>query len=406
MGTTPDADGGSPLRGSGQRLRVCMVAYSDIASDPRILAEAEVLHTAGWEVDAIGIRPREGSRAPRWLALHTVPMETRRGGKARYIFQYSLFLLLSFARLYALHLSRRFTVVHVHSLPDFQVMCSLPLRLVGVHVVLDLHESMPEILAARFGLGSNSFWVRAAIAIEKLSCMAPHRILVSNPAIAQLLFARGVDPGRVGLVYNIGPGTRVTEPETVREKYGLRATTILVHAGGLNPERDVETLIRATAILSRASPVHLAVAGSGEARYVERLKQVARDLGVHERVEFLGQVPLEDALALMAISKVGVVTLQANPITEIGLPNRVLEFGRLGKALVLPNLPLLRRLFQGSAYFYTPGNPLDLADRIREAWADTADARQRASRAEAIVTLFSGPKMAEHLMSLYAGLGG
>ena len=40
---------------------------------------------------------------------------------------------------------RRYAVAQVHSLPDFLVFATMPLRIVGVPVILDLHEAMPEL---------------------------------------------------------------------------------------------------------------------------------------------------------------------------------------------------------------------------------------------------------------------
>ncbi len=382
-----------------------MVAYSEIVADPRILQEARALAAAGWEVDIIGVRPRRPVRpGPPSLRLHFVPLEIRRGGKLRYLYQYLLFLLESTALLLALHVRRRFSVVHIHSLPDFQVACALPLRVLGTHVVLDLHESMPEIVAARFRLRRDSPWVRAAVSAERLSCRLADRVIASNPAIGQLAIARGADAARVEVVYSIGSASPPSDPETVRRKFALRGSSFIVHAGGINPERDLETLIAATAIVSRAVPVRLVVAGSGDAGYIEELKRTCRALGVADSVDFLGHVPIEEAQALVALAKVGVVTLQANPLTEVALPNRVLEFARLGKPLVLPDLPLLRRIFDGGAYFYAPGNAEDLAARIREAWADDG-ARAIAASANRVAGSISGPGMERRLAGVYAGLG-
>ena len=54
-----------------------------------------------------------------------------------------------------LHRRERFALVQVHSLPDFLVFAALPLRLVGVPVLLDLHEAMPEFFRSRFPRASN-----------------------------------------------------------------------------------------------------------------------------------------------------------------------------------------------------------------------------------------------------------
>ena len=67
------------------------------------------------------------------------------------------------------HRRHRFALVQVHSLPDFLVFAALPLRLVGVPVLLDLHEAMPEFFRSRFPRASNPIAHRLLLLQERLS---------------------------------------------------------------------------------------------------------------------------------------------------------------------------------------------------------------------------------------------
>src|SRR5690348_9114608 len=48
--------------------RICIVALSAIADDPRVRRQAEAFHCAGWGVVAVGL-PGARSAAPEWLIL-------------------------------------------------------------------------------------------------------------------------------------------------------------------------------------------------------------------------------------------------------------------------------------------------------------------------------------------------
>ena len=83
-------------------------------------------------------------------------------GLGVYLREYVSFLVRAMFAAVRLHRRERFALVQVHSLPDFLVFAALPLRLVGVPVLLDLHEAMPEFFRSRFPGASNPIVASAA----------------------------------------------------------------------------------------------------------------------------------------------------------------------------------------------------------------------------------------------------
>jgi glycosyltransferase involved in cell wall biosynthesis len=64
---------------------------------------------------------------------------------------------------------------------------------------------------------------------------------------------------------------------------------IVLFLGRLHYKKQPEVLIRAFhQICSDAADLHLVLAGSGEKLYVEKLRQLARSLGIEDRVLFTG----------------------------------------------------------------------------------------------------------------------
>ena len=84
--------------------RVAVVAYTEYAQDPRVRKEAETLAQDGYQVHVFALRPRRGA-TPSHLGgvhIHYVPLTARRGGKIRYAYQYSVFLVITTAWLFLL----------------------------------------------------------------------------------------------------------------------------------------------------------------------------------------------------------------------------------------------------------------------------------------------------------------
>jgi glycosyltransferase involved in cell wall biosynthesis len=316
-----------------------------------------------------------------------------------------MFLVLSSLKLLRLHQEEPFDLVHVHSLPDFQVFSTLLLKLQGVPVLLDLHEAMPEILRARFRLGSGAFLTRAAIVLEAISCRYADHIVAANDGIRGALIGRGVPGQKVTTVYTVGDvQSELPNPNNLRREMGLPIGPLIVHAGGINPERDLETLVRSIGELASTTDVHLVIAGNGDPDYVASIRDLVAELGLSPRVHFLGRVPRTQALALMSLSTVGLVTAESNPLTELAWPTRIVEFARLGKPLVMPNLRFIRETLGTAARYYAPGDPSDLSRVLQAALYKPELSASSAAEVKEVADRFNSSRSRERFVSVCRNL--
>ena len=103
----------------------------------------------------------------------------------------------------------------------------------------------------------------------------------------------GLDPGRSSVLPNPAPDPpSLPDRAGLREELGLEGK-VLVFAGRLGPQKDVDTLLEA---LVRVPEVTLAIAGDGPERTV--LERRAGELGLDGRVRFLGSVRRDTVLRL------------------------------------------------------------------------------------------------------------
>jgi glycosyltransferase involved in cell wall biosynthesis len=93
---------------------------------------------------------------------------------------------------------------------------------------------------------------------------------------------------------------RAGEAETLRARFGLCGPTI-TYAGRLGPEKNIDALLRAVAILrDRGIAADLAIAGHGSHESV--LRTLAADLGIVHRVRFLGTLSQDELAKLLRVS--------------------------------------------------------------------------------------------------------
>jgi glycosyltransferase involved in cell wall biosynthesis len=382
-----------------------MVAYSEYPYDARIRNEAEILAAAGYEVHVIAARPKEGqsSRLIGGVYLHEVPLSIQRGSRWRYLFQYATFLVLSGALLAFLSLKRRIQLVHVHTLPDFLVFCTVPLRFAGATVILDLHESMPELYTARFPTSVRSTSFHLLAILERVSCAFADYLIVAGHGIQDALISRGVPRDRVTVIYNwVDPRGIPVSPSALQARLGLPPGRLIVHAGSVNKERDLATLVESVKLLRKDLDVRLVIAGVAEPAYLKQLGSLAASLDISGYVHFVGNLTIGEARALMSLSEFGVVALERNPHSELAWPMRIVELSSLGKPLVISRLRFMSEVLGNTAWYYEPGDAHSLAEAIRDLLDHPKRAEASVVAANRILEQFSFGRMSNALLDLYA----
>jgi glycosyltransferase involved in cell wall biosynthesis len=88
-----------------------------------------------------------------------------------------------------------------------------------------------------------------------------------------------------------------------RSEFGFREEDILlIYAGRIAPEKNLEFLLRSFAGTAQALPnVHLLILGGGQKEHVEEIKPLPNELGIQDRVRFVGMIPYDRLPAYLAM---------------------------------------------------------------------------------------------------------
>jgi 1,2-diacylglycerol 3-alpha-glucosyltransferase len=77
---------------------------------------------------------------------------------------------------------------------------------------------------------------------------------------------------------------------------------LLVYAGRLAPEKNLEFLVRSFSGVSQVfSNVHLLIVGGGQKQYEEEIKPLPAELGIGDRVHFVGMIPYDRLPSYLAM---------------------------------------------------------------------------------------------------------
>ena len=183
----------------------------------------------------------------------------------------------------------------------------------------------------------------------------------------------GLRPERVSVLPNPAPELPpLPSRDELRAELRLDGPT-LAFAGRLGPQKAVGALLGAIADLPG---VALAIAGDGPDR--SALERRARDLGLEDRVRFLGGVPREQVLRLFAAADASVL-----PSAWENLPHTVLESLAVGCPVIATAVGGVPEVVRDGAngLLVAPGDPAALRAAIERFFADDELRRRLAEAA-------------------------
>jgi glycosyltransferase involved in cell wall biosynthesis len=139
--------------------------------------------------------------------------------------------------------------------------------------------------------------------------------------------------------------------------------------------------------------LHWVLAGDGELRAV--LEWLRDQLGLTDRVHFLGQVPMPEGL----IGEADVFVMSSR---EEGLGTSVLDAMARGIPVASTSAGGLGEMLGGGAGLLAPpGNPEALADAVARLLTDPALRRAVVARATEMVGHFTAERMAGEVLTVY-----
>ena len=390
-------------------VEILHLAFASFPADPRVRREVAALRDTGRGVAVVALRETNQRAVQRrdGVVIIRVPGHKSRGGFLSYLTEYAAFVWRC-RRLVARHRTlARVRVVHVHTLPDFLLWAALPAQRRGAKLVFDMHEIFPEFVAAKFPgpLGALASWL--ARRIERWARRQADLTITVNHPIDELLAARPVTsskPERRLVLHNTADPADFGDTSAPSRANAVPLQ--LIYHGTLAAFYGLDVAIRALARARSAGlDARLTILGDGPER--PGLQRLAADLSL-DTVAFETPIPQPALPARLARCAAGVVPTLLDGMTRYSLSNKALDYVHLGIPLLAARLPSYLRYFgEDMLWYFTPGDPDDLARAIRDlAAAPAAERARRAQLARQAIAPYDWVRERERLLAAYTDLLG
>jgi glycosyltransferase involved in cell wall biosynthesis len=155
-------------------------------------------------------------------------------------------------------------------------------------------------------------------------------------------------------------GDRQTARREIARRWQLPGGPLIVYTGNLEPYQGVDLLVRAAAVVlaERSDAVVLIVGGNGA--QVRRLRELAREVGVAERVVLLGERPETEMPMFLASADVLVSPRSLGTNT----PLKLYAYLMSGRPVVATNRPVHTQVLTAAEAVLASATPEGLAEAI------------------------------------------
>jgi glycosyltransferase involved in cell wall biosynthesis len=254
-----------------------------------------------------------------------------------------------------------YDLIHVHSVPDFEVFAALIPKIAGAKVILDIHDIVPEFYASKFGVSKDSLAFQALKLIERGSAAFSDHVIIANHLWEKVLTARSVASSKCTTYLNY-PDSRMFN--AARRTRSADGRIILLYPGTINWHQGLDIAIKAFDIIKNEVPeaeFHI----YGEGNLKEQLTRMIEERSLQKRIKLMNFLPLCEIAQIMANADIGIVPKRDDAFGGEAFSTKIFEFMALGVPVIAANTRIDRFYFNDSLVkFFQAGDERSLADAM------------------------------------------
>ncbi len=369
-------------------MRACMLAYTFYETDNRVMRYAEELASRGDDVDVVALRrPGQANfEVINGVAVYRI-QERKIDEKGRLSYLYKILAFLARSSLFITRMQTRapYDIVHIHSVPDFEVFAAWWPKLTGAKIILDIHDIVPEFYAAKFHTSDRSILFKLLVLAEKASASFADHVIISNHIWEKKLLERTVPPDKCTTILNYPSDLWFRPIKRTRQN----GKFIIIYPGSLNWHQGLDIAIDAVARIAEKAPdVELHIYGEGPSK--PELKEQAARLRLQQHIKFRDSVPISEIPHIMINADLGVIPKRNDKFGGEAFSTKTLEFMSVGVPIIVSRTKVDSYYFNDSVVrFFKPGDPKDLANCILDLKTNKQKRLDQAKRASEFVTKFT-----------------
>jgi glycosyltransferase involved in cell wall biosynthesis len=261
-----------------------------------------------------------------------------------------------------------FDVVHAGNPPDFLLLATRSLKRDGTQFIFDHHDLVPELYMSRFIWGGRiAYWL--TLRAERLAFALADVVISTNGSYRAVAINRGSKRPEDVFVVRNGPDLNRITPVQPDPTLRRGKPHLVAYVGVMSPQDGVDHGIRALAALRELRDDWHAVF-VGEGRTMPELKDLARELGLEEYVEFTGWLESKDVVRVLSSADVCIAPEPRTLLNDASTLIKIAEYMAASRPVVCYDLVESRFTAGEAALYATPNDSRSFARCIDRLLAD------------------------------------
>ncbi len=363
---------------------VCHLLYEEYPRDPRIRRYVNALNENKIHSVVICSKKKHEKSFENLNnnLVYRIPVAKLRQSFLLTFIEYILFTLIAAGLLAYLGIKYRFKIIHVHTLPDTLIFAALPNKLFGTRLILDLHEIFPELFSARKPELKNSVWVKILKFSERISIRLADTVLTIHDNAKAIFVKR--NKGTEEKIHVIMNGVDPVEFRDTELKPAGRF--VIIYNGTINKILNLDMIIRAIALLKSKMQADdfnkIVFRLYGDGPVLNELLQLAKDLGINEKVEYMGFLPPDEMAKEVLKSSVLILPPLKNIYSDLFYTIKLVEMVYLRIPVIATRLNTYKTYYgEDSLFYFDSGSVEQLADSITEVFYNKELVKQKTENA-------------------------
>jgi len=252
----------------------------------------------------------------------------------------------------------RYQYIHTHE--EAGLMGVLLARIFHCKHLYDMHSDLSQQMS-NFAFTKNPLLIRAIEAIQRFIIQQADTVIAICHDLEQTV--RRLAPDKpVYLIENVAvdealPPASKQEVAQLRLQLGLANNPVLLYTGTFESYQGIELLLKSIRLVQADFPEARYVLVGGRPDQVVKQEQLALQLGIDEQVRFVGQRPLAEMPAYMALANILV-----SPRSEgTNTPLKLYTYLRSGKPVLATKIFSHTQLLTNDTAMLVSPTPQDLA---------------------------------------------
>lgn len=367
-----------------------MVAYTFYDEDARVIRYSETLAKMGYNVDFIGIKINKNT--PDRYKINNVNIynilyrEINENGKLNYIIRLLSFFLKTFLFVTINYFRKRYKIIHVHNIPDFEVFATFFPRLMGSKIILDIHDLLPEFYSIKFQDGKKSFFYKLLLFIERLSCSYSDHVIISNHIWYEKIINRSAKKEKCTTIINY-PDSSIFYKRTNANKNKMNNKYRLFYHGTISFHQGLDIAVSAISKLVKDFNydfIEFHAYGNGHAKK-DILTQI-EELGISSYVKIFDTIPLNEIVLKLEEADLGIVPKRNDEFGGEAFSTKILEFMLMEVPVIIAATKIDKYYFNDNIVtFFEPDNVSHLVQQIKFCIDNPSITREKAVNAKKFV---------------------